>query len=257
MALDSGRKITRFAWTNLPMPDIVIKRIEEMAKGQPEDLIFTDRKGRLIADNEIPGVDGDEIEDPQDNDPIVESDDLDDENELAAQAIAEAAAAAELAPEPEPELTILEPAPTAAPEITNNPLEAATPMMAPEPPPAPEEPSNNQPSEATAEPAVEPGETAGVGRPKRNRAPPKSYIPSMKGNRYSYACQALPGGALHPDLHMVFLQHMIEEVPDTVGAILTQFSMKAGLKEWGKDAEKAVYDEMKQLHFRNTFVPKH
>jgi hypothetical protein len=28
------------------------------------------------------------------------------------------------------------------------------------------------------------------------------------------------------------------------------------LQEWGKDAEKAVYDEMKQLHFRKTFVPK-
>ena len=113
------------------MPDIVIKRIEEMAKGQPEDLIFTDRKGRLIADDEIPGVDGDETEDPQNNEPIVESDDLDDENELAAQAIAEAAAAAELAPEPEPKPTILEPAPTAAPEITNNLPDTATPMMAP------------------------------------------------------------------------------------------------------------------------------
>lgn len=28
----------------------------------------------------------------------------------------------------------------------------------------------------------------------------------MKGNHYSYACQALPGGALHPDLYMAFLQ---------------------------------------------------
>jgi hypothetical protein len=65
MALDSGRKLTRFTWTNLPMPDIVIKRIKEMAKGQPEDLIFTDRKGQLIADDEIPGVDGDENEHPK------------------------------------------------------------------------------------------------------------------------------------------------------------------------------------------------
>ena len=129
-------------------------------------------------------------------------------------------------------------------------------MMAPEPPPAPEEPSDNQPSEPTAEPVVEPVETAGVGRPKRNRAPPKSYIPSMKGNRYSYACQALPGGALHPDLHMAFLQHMIEKVPDAVGAILTQLSMKAGLKEWGKDAEKAVYDKMKTIAFQKHFCAK-
>ena len=33
--------------------------------------------------------------------------------------------------------------------------------------------------------------------------------------------------------------------------------MKAGLKAWGKGAEKAVKAEMKQRHLRETFVPKH
>jgi hypothetical protein len=50
---------------------------------------------------------------------------------------------------------------------------------------------------------------------------------------------------------------MIEQAPDAVGTILTQLSIKAGLKEWGEDAEKAVHDEMKQLQFQKTFVPKH
>jgi hypothetical protein len=37
--------------------------------------------------------------------------------------------------------------------------------------------------------------------------------------------------------------------PDVVAAIITQLSLKAGLKVWGKDAHKAVHSEMKQLHF--------
>ena len=45
---------------------------------------------------------------------------------------------------------------------------------------------------------------------------------------------------------------MCDEAPDMVATILTQLRMKAGLKEWGEDAEKAVFDEMKQLHFRKT-----
>jgi hypothetical protein len=43
--------------------------------------------------------------------------------------------------------------------------------------------------------------------------------------------------------------------PDVVAAIMTQPSLKAGLKAWGKEAQKAVHSEMKQLHFRDTFNP--
>jgi hypothetical protein len=38
---------------------------------------------------------------------------------------------------------------------------------------------------------------------------------------------------------------------------MTQLSLKAGMKEWGTDADKAVHSEMKQLHLRNTFRPMH
>ena len=38
---------------------------------------------------------------------------------------------------------------------------------------------------------------------------------------------------------------------------MTQLSMKAGLKAWGTKARKAVYDEMYQLHMRDTFKPRH
>jgi hypothetical protein len=44
--------------------------------------------------------------------------------------------------------------------------------------------------------------------------------------------------------------------PDVVAAIVTQLSLKAGLKEWGEEAFTAAQSEMKQIHFRNTFKPK-
>jgi hypothetical protein len=45
--------------------------------------------------------------------------------------------------------------------------------------------------------------------------------------------------------------------PDVVAHIMTQLSLKRGLKQWGDKAYAVVTSEMKQLHFRNTFKPKH
>jgi hypothetical protein len=45
--------------------------------------------------------------------------------------------------------------------------------------------------------------------------------------------------------------------PDVVAAIMTHLSLNAGLKEWGKEFFIAAQSEMKQLHFSNTFKPKH
>jgi hypothetical protein len=45
--------------------------------------------------------------------------------------------------------------------------------------------------------------------------------------------------------------------PDVVASIMTQLSLKSGLREWGDKAYEAVESEMKQLHFRNTFKPMH
>ena len=38
---------------------------------------------------------------------------------------------------------------------------------------------------------------------------------------------------------------------------MTQLSLKAGLKQWGEKEKNAMQAEMKQLHFRNTFDPRH
>jgi hypothetical protein len=60
---------------------------------------------------------------------------------------------------------------------------------------------------------------------------------------------------LHPDAHMFF--QMSEEQPTVVAAIMTQLSLKAGMKAWKDKAHEAVHSEMKQLHYRDTFQPMH
>jgi hypothetical protein len=45
--------------------------------------------------------------------------------------------------------------------------------------------------------------------------------------------------------------------PDIVAHIMTQLTLKSGLKQRGNKAYAAVTLEMKQLHFCNTFKPKH
>jgi hypothetical protein len=45
--------------------------------------------------------------------------------------------------------------------------------------------------------------------------------------------------------------------PDVLAAIMPQLSLNAGLKEWGNRDFTAARSEMKQLHLRNTFKPKH
>jgi hypothetical protein len=54
----TGQCITRRKWTDLPMPQEVIDRVNELGKanGQPELLTFYDHKGRLIGETENPGV---------------------------------------------------------------------------------------------------------------------------------------------------------------------------------------------------------
>jgi hypothetical protein len=56
---------------------------------------------------------------------------------------------------------------------------------------------------------------------------------------------------------MFMQEDFYQAEPDVVSAIMTQLSLKAGLKEWGEEAFMTAQSEMKQLHFRNTFKPKH
>jgi hypothetical protein len=57
IALNSGKKIVLRSWDVIPMPDIVIHRVNALDRDQPQHMTFTDKHRRLIGDVEIPGVD--------------------------------------------------------------------------------------------------------------------------------------------------------------------------------------------------------
>ena len=48
MDLNTGKKIVRRSWDVIPIPDIVITRVNALGSDQPEQMIFTDRRGRPI-----------------------------------------------------------------------------------------------------------------------------------------------------------------------------------------------------------------
>jgi hypothetical protein len=80
----------------------------------------------------------------------------------------------------------------------------------------------------------------------------------MSGYKHSYAVTQLESqGVLNPDSHMFMQDDFYRAKPDVVASIMTQLSLKAGLKEWGEEAFMASQSKMKQLHFRNIFNSKH
>ena len=63
MALNTVKKITRRNWDVIPIPDVVIALVNSLGTGQPKQLIFTNRHGRLIGNIKIQGVDSDADDD--------------------------------------------------------------------------------------------------------------------------------------------------------------------------------------------------
>jgi hypothetical protein len=233
MALNSGKKIVRHSWDVIPMPDVVINRVNELGKDQPSLMTFTDRHSRLIGDMEIPGVDSTEDED--DNFPGV--------TPVIADAI----------DIPGVDVAV----PEALDEVPAPHVEIYDPDNIPHDEPAPIEvvPAQSVPVLA---PVAPPSET-GPRRSTRVRTQAsQGYTPSMMGSKYSYAVTQLESqGVLYPDAHMFVQDNFYQAEPDVVAAIMAQLSLKAGLKEWGKKGFKAAHSEMKQLHLRKTFKPKH
>ena len=69
----------------------------------------------------------------------------------------------------------------------------------------------------------------------------------MSGKSYAYT-----------QLGLLFLQDTRYKYSSkVVEMVMTQLSLKAALKQWGKDAKAAVEAEAKQLHWRNSFRPVH
>jgi hypothetical protein len=206
MSLNSGKKTVRRSWDVIPLPDVVINRVNELGKDQPRLMTFTDRHGRLIGDMEIPGVDSTEDED--DYFPGV------------APVIADAI-----------EIPGVDVAgPKALDDVPAPQVEIYDSDDIPHDDPAPIEvvPAQSVPVPA---PVAPPAET-GLRRSTRVRTQAsQGYTPSMTGSKYSYAVTQLENQVvLNPDVHMFVQDDFYQAEPDVVAAIMTQLSLKAGLK---------------------------
>jgi hypothetical protein len=197
---------------------------------------FTDIHGRLIGDDEIPGVDDQE----EDNDhlpgvvPVI-ADDI----EITGVDV-EGTETQDAVPAPQVEIDDLD-----IHHAYPAPIEVA--------------PTQEEPRTETPVPVALPAQTPELRRSTRGRSQTnQGYTPSLSGSKYSYAVTQLENqGVLNPGSHMFVQEDFYQAKPDVVAAIITQLSCKAGLKECGEEAFVAAQSKMKQLHFRNMFKPKH
>ncbi len=123
-------------------------------------------------------------------------------------------------------------------------------------------------SEPTATPLVEtqaPSPKKGMAaRNTKNRKQPEKYIPSMSGNKYAVALTQIAALLMGSKHAMSMAQMLVKLMPnrahrraDVVGMIMAQLSMKAATKKWGLEAEYTTTKEMKQLHWCDSYKPKH
>jgi hypothetical protein len=207
-----------------------------LGSDQPSQITFTYRHGRLIGDIEIPGVDFDEEQ--EDHFPGVEPV-IDDDIEIPGVDVAGPAALDE-APDPQFDINDLD-----IPQDDPDPIEVAPPQESAAP--------------AMPTPVITLAHAQGLIRSNRDRTQAKqAYTPIMTGSKYSYAVTQLEThGLLNPDAHLFVQEDFYKSEPGAVAAIMTQLSLKVGLKEWGDQAFTAARSKMKQLHLQNTFKPNH
>ena len=257
------------------MPDNVVRRVEQLAKGQPERLTVTDRKDRIIGDDEPTGVYDGPDDEAEHFDPIVEDEVADDDPEFDLTTPREQpplefdeddSVANEVDQEDEGPLVGKPPQEDEEEPIVETVEEDEERTQptgvrideVPETIPDIAEPDLVDIAETGAEAATRVG---GVRRSTRVRKQAKQpYIPSFTSEKkYATAlaqCAKVwkEDRMIHPDAHLV-INHAARTQLNLVKAILMQLSMKAGLKEWGEEAVKVVHAEMSQLHHRATFSP--
>jgi hypothetical protein len=234
MALNTGKKITHRSWDVIPMPDTVIARVNALGTDQPEQLIFTDRRGRLIGDVEIPGVM--DFEEEDDNDavmPVLDPVGVDGVELPGVDVVGQAPQTVEI-----DDLDIPQPDPPLIKQLRNQLYKW---------------------SKMNQHRLHNRCKLQGCEDQRESRFSPNcAYEPTMTGSKYSYAVTQLETrGVLHPDSHMFIQEDFYQSDPDVMAYIMTRLSLKSGLKQWGNKAYAVVMSEMKQLHFRNTFKPKH
>jgi hypothetical protein len=110
-------------------------------------------------------------------------------------------------------------------------------------------------TEPTLDPEAIPPEpdASPIRRSNRERSKPQRLVPSLHGKSYhstnAVTYQNVTYNLIHPEAHMDPQYTLISH------HIMTQLSMKAGMKRFKDRGEKAITTELQQLHFRDTFEP--
>ena len=199
LTLKTCKTVSRRTWDLIPMPDLVIARMNTLGADQPKDWTFTDRQGRPVGDSdEIPGV--------NDQHPEVDAFDavqspgveplIDDPIEITGVDLPGAEA-----PGPQQPVEIIDdldipqadPAPIVetVQEAAQAPVDVPADVPVPAPAPAPD----------------------GTRRSSRIKSKPVQYKPSFNGSRYAFAI-------LNPDAHMFMQTDFYQADPDIVAAII-------------------------------------
>ena len=251
MSLTTGHLLKRYSWTEVPLTQVVIDSVNALGKNEPSLSTFLDRRQRPLEDlPQITGVDdGNDPAATPDPTPMVIDDTLDDEVSVPDVVDDDDNDPSQSSDDGQesPHIDDDDPTHTDPPAPAPEPTDSVVRFTLPEAPP----------DQTTGVPAP-PVPITGVRRSTRTIRPPTQYTPTFTGKSYHTSnAQIQYPQVLHPDAHLSFLTHEVFAHPTDSQIIMTQLSLKVGLKTWGDRASEAVHSEMKQLHFRDTFQPKH
>jgi hypothetical protein len=196
MALNSGKKIVRRSWDVIPMPDLVINRVNALGRDQPQHMTFTDRHGCLIGDVEIPGVD-DQEEDDDHLPGVVPV--ITDDTEITGVDV-EGTETQDAAPAPQVEIDDID-------------------IHYADPAPIEVAPTQEEPRTETSAPVALPAQAPELHRSTRVRSQTnQGYTPNLSGSKYSYAVTQLESqGVLNPDSHMFVQDDFYHDAAFTQG----------------------------------------
>jgi hypothetical protein len=218
--LNTGSVVVRRDWAVLPMPQSVIDQINLKAKGQLALPIFTDQLGNPIGDTPVDAYQAYEPQESDDNLPGVEVPEPDQANGIPGL---DTGSEMLLEPNVDVGIDFESPVPQEMPPVDTS---------------STEQPLISNPIQARE----------GVRRSTRVSSKPVNWnVSSWAGKKYVFATTQLGKSLLEDEDY----QHN----PQVAFAFMRQMSLKAALKQWGSDAEKAGIKEVTQLHWRDTFVP--
>jgi hypothetical protein len=258
LSLDTGTIVTRHQWVVLPMPLLIIERVNHLGWHKPFILNFTNWHDQNIGD------------DPQDAD-SARNDDVESTVEYPAKT-----------PRVDPDTGNADLAGVGQDFIVKPAgvgMDSEAQGFVPEVHNKVDSLRQQDPSEYFDVPTDEltavlevPSNSAYAVSPKRGmavhnarlRKQPEKYVPSMKGNKYAFALTQIVAslGESEDAISMVqmsvkVMNEGVHQNADVVGIVMAQLSLKAAIKKWGDKAKYAITAEMKQLHWRNSYKSKY